>query len=71
MTGLLIIALLAPLAVFGSFAVFIKRLAARRPQLIDDADRTLNLFVWFPLLVSYGLVVLIAGFQFTAFIQTQ
>lgn len=71
MIGLFIIAFLAPLAVFGPFALFIRRLAARRPSLVEDAARTQTLFVWLPLAVCYGLISLIAALAFVDYIKTQ
>lgn len=71
MTGLYIIAFLAPLAVFGPLAYLISRAQRAKPDLFESKQRAMMTFVILPLGVTYGLLLLSAAALFVGFILEQ
>lgn len=69
MLGLYAIAFLAPLLVFGLFGYFITSLQSKGEMVFDNQQKALTLFVYVPIAFSYGLIVLIATWQFIQYLQ--
>ena len=69
MIGLYAIAFLAPLLVFGMFGYFITSLHSQEKMFFDNKEKALAFFVYIPIGVSYGLIVVIATLRFIHYIQ--
>ena len=69
MLRLYAIAFLAPLLVFGAFGYFIMSLHSQDKVIFANKQRTLTIFVYIPLGISYGLIAIIATWQFIEYIQ--
>lgn len=69
MLGLYAIAFLAPLLVFGSFGYYISSLQSQKKVIFSNQQKALTLFVYIPIGISYGLIVVILTWQFISYIQ--
>lgn len=69
MLGLYAIAFLAPLLVFGMFGYFIMASRSQNKAISESQQKALTIFVYIPIGVSYGLIIIIAAWQFTSYIQ--
>ena len=69
MLGLYAIAFLAPLLVFGSFGYFITTLHSQNKTIFESQQKALTLYVYIPIGVSYGLIMITATWKFITYIQ--
>ncbi len=69
MLGLYAIAFLAPAIVFGMFGYFILSPQSQKNIGFENKQKALTLFVYLPIGVSYGLIAIIATWQFIRYIQ--